>query len=269
MKENHQSTLKIEVKIIMNNKTLLSSKSTNLLFAKKINRLAAISLILCSSLAASFTPLEPSQARSISNNSDDIASAKPQLIAQSRKNFRQFLRDLAIRETGSRNTPSNIENRFGFLGKFQFGESLLADLGYYKASPNPIYKPWQSNSPSKNLWRNRWTGKRGISSKKDFLRNKNGVQEFAMAEALALNCKYINDALGRKSVNQYLGRRIKGVKVTTSGILAAAHLVGSQKAAKLLTNGEISADENRTSVLAYLKEFGGYQIPNRFAGSCK
>ncbi len=57
--------------------------------------------------------------------------------------------------------------------------------------------------------------------------------------------------------------------MTTSGILAAAHLNGAQAAADLLVNGKVSRDENGTSIVAYLKEFGGYQIPSRYAGSCK
>lgn len=239
--------------------------------SQKINKLAAAGLVVCSTLTTSFLTLEPSQARSISNNSGNITPAKTQLIAQSRGNLSQFLRKLAIRETGRKNPPSDIENRLGFIGKFQFGEALLVDLGYYKSSPNPIYKSWVSNNPSKNLWKNGWTGKRGISSKRDFLQNKNKVQEVAMGEALALNCKYLNSSLQQKgsSINKYLGRKKNGVTVTTSGILAAAHLNGAQAAADLLVNGKVSRDENGTSIVAYLKEFGGYQIPSRYAGSCK
>ena len=238
---------------------------------QKNNKLVTVALVVCSTLTTSFLIPQSSQARSTFNNSNNTAPAKTQLIAQSQGNLSQFLRKLAIRETGQPNPPSNIENQLGFIGKFQFGEALLVDLGYYNIEPNAIYRPWISNNPSKNLWKNRWTGKNGINSKRDFLQNKNKVQELAMVEALALNCKYLNSSLQQKgsSIDQYLGRRTNGVVVTTSGILAAAHLNGAQAAADLLVNGRVSSDENGTSILDYLKEFGGYQIPSRYAGSCR
>ncbi len=249
----------------------MNSLLTKKIFPQKINKLAVLGLVVCSTLTTSFVKPESSYGSSILSKSNDIVPVQPQLIAQSGRSFPHFLRRLAIRETGKPNPPSNIENRLGFIGKFQFGEAKLVDLKYYRSSPNPIYRPWISSNPSRNLWKNRWTGKREINSKSDFLRNKNGVQEYAMAEALALDCRYINSALQGRSVKQYLGRRINGVRVTTSGVLAAAHLTGAQATAKLLlSNGRnASRDENGTSNLTYLKEFAGYQIPAPYAGSCR
>ncbi|MBE9215090.1 hypothetical protein IQ247_20890 [Plectonema cf. radiosum LEGE 06105] len=53
----------------------------------------------------------------------------------------------------------------------------------------------------------------------------------------------------------------EGVVVTASGILAAAHLRGEGGVAKLLLNNQVSQDENGTSILAYMREFAGYQVP--------
>lgn len=248
----------------------MTSRQATKSLPQKINKLTTVGLVIGSAVITSFLAAESSQARSVFNTSNDIAPVKTQLIAQS-QSFEQFLTDLAIRETGNPNPPSNIENQLGFIGKFQFGEALLVDLGYYESGPNPIYRPWISNTPDRNLWLNSWTGKNGINSKADFLANNNNVQETAMGEALALNCQYLNNSLQQqgKSVNQYLGSTVNGVTVTTSGILAAAHLVGAQAAANLLLTGQTSTDENGTSVLAYLEEFGGYEIPSQYAGSCK
>lgn len=258
-------------------------KHTPKSFSQKISKLAVIGVAFSATISTSFLVFKPSPAYSVFNQKNDNAIAswttskdsitpvQTQLIAQSRRNFSQFLFKLAQRETGRRNPPSNIKNRLGFIGKYQFGEALLIDLGYYKSGPHPYYRPWISNNPAKNLWKNKWTGKNGIRSKRDFLANKNNIQNVAMAEALRLNCRYLNSALQKKgrSTKQYLGRRVNGVVVTTSGILAASHLNGAQAAAGLLTNGKISRDENGTSIVAYLREFGGYRIPNRYAGNCQ
>ncbi|RUM59563.1 MAG: LysM domain-containing protein, partial [Persephonella sp.] len=46
-----------------------------------------------------------------------------------KKNYKDFLRALGYRESGGR---YNIENSYGYLGKYQMGESALKDAGYYR-----------------------------------------------------------------------------------------------------------------------------------------
>ena len=41
----------------------------------------------------------------------------------------EFLTALFASEGGVR---SDVENKFGYIGKYQFGEDALFDLGYYK-----------------------------------------------------------------------------------------------------------------------------------------
>lgn len=175
----------------------------------------------------------------------------------SRNNFQDMLLALGRRETGQPNPPYNIENQLGFIGKYQFGEALLIDLGYYQA--NFYY----GNGASRNEWQGAWTGKNGVNSKQDFLNNQNNVQETAIQEAFALNLSRINSQLGQDglSVRQFIGQQRGGVVITISGILAAAHLRGEGGVVQLLRYNQVSQDENGTSILTYLSEFGGFQTP--------
>ena len=175
-------------------------------------------------------------------------------IAQT-KSWEQFKQDLGQRETGDPNLPYNIENTLGFIGKYQFGEALLIDLRYYQAD---VYYNGGSNGVQKNNWQGTWRGKNGINSKEDFLNNNNNVQEIAIEEAFNLFWGRITNEL---SIGDYLGGSVEGVTITCSGILAAAHLRGEYGVINLLRNGYVTRDEYNTSILAYLKEFQGYQTP--------
>lgn len=174
------------------------------------------------------------------------------------KSYKNFLLVLAQRETGQQNPPHNIENQLGFIGKYQFGEALLKDLGYYD-TPNPYIGG--GNGVDKNYWRGTWRGKDAINSKQDFLNNKNNVQEKAIREAFRYKWGLIKNQLNGRSIKEFIGQRRGNVIITTSGILAAAHLCGEGGVTKLLLNNQVSQDENGTSILVYLREFGGFQTP--------
>lgn len=182
--------------------------------------------------------------------------SQPNSVA-SRGNLEDLLLALGRRETGQENPPYNIENQLGFIGKYQFGEALLIDLGYYRA--NFYY----GNGASRNEWQGTWTGKNGVNSKQDFLNNQKNVQETAIREAFELNLKRINSQLEQNglSLRQYIGQQRGGVVITISGILAAAHLRGEGGVIQLLRYNQVSQDENGTSILTYLREFAGFQTP--------
>ena len=175
-------------------------------------------------------------------------------IAQT-KSWSDFKWKLGQRETGESNPPYNIENSLGFIGKYQFGEALLIDLGYYQAE---VFYNGGENGVDKNYWEGTWTGKEGINSKEDFLNNNNNVQEIAIEEALDLFWNRITDKI---SLENYLGDSIEGVPITCSGILAAAHLRGEDGVINLLRDGYVTRDEYNTSILEYLDEFQGYETP--------
>lgn len=188
---------------------------------------------------------------------------------QTKGDFKALLEALGELESG---LPSGnpgqyqVENTLGFIGKYQFGEALLIDLGYYQAD---VYYTNNPNGPDRNYWRGTWTGKDGIYSKSDFL-NSPQVQELAIRQAFKLNLERINRILaGRgKSLNNYLGQsktfvdrgQSKTISISVSGILAAAHLRGPYGVANLLVENQVSYDEYGTSILRYLDEYSNYTV---------
>ncbi|RZN81433.1 MAG: peptidoglycan-binding protein LysM [Winogradskyella sp.] len=113
-------------------------------------------------------------------------------------------------------------NTFGYLGKYQFGKETLKMIGIY----NPIY----------------------------FL-NTPELQE----KAFIANAKR-NKWILRKDISRFVGKRIAGVEITESGILAAAHLAGAGSVKKFLRSygSNNFADGYGTTVRYYMKRFAGY-----------
>ncbi|WP_250122732.1 hypothetical protein [Chroococcidiopsis sp. CCMEE 29] len=182
----------------------------------------------------------------------------------SKGSFLDLLEALGVSASGLPKGDLNqyqVENVLGFIGKYQFGESLLIDLGYYKAT---IY---YGHGATKNYWQGIWTRKNGIDSKSKFLHSPD-IQEEAIREAFALNWKLIDETLNGQgtSIDNYLGQQkifddrgvSKTITITLSGILAGAHLRGPYGVANLLLRNRGSHDEFSTSILRYIDEYGGY-----------
>ena len=157
----------------------------------------------------------------------------------------------------------HVHNTIGFLGKYQFGEPLLIDLGYYTPAASGFY-----GSTATNEWKGTWTGKNGVHSKEDFMSE---VQELAIREAFAMNMGVIDTYLSQagKTLDDFLGNEFTYTQngaentavVTMSGILASAHLQGPGGVAQLLLNGTVSHDEYGTNILSYMDKFGGFNNP--------
>ncbi|MFD1162485.1 peptidoglycan-binding protein LysM [Hwangdonia seohaensis] len=113
-------------------------------------------------------------------------------------------------------------NTFGYLGKYQFGASTLKLIGI--------------DNPAK------------------FLKNP-ALQEKAFIANAARN-KWIL----RRDIKNFVGKRINGVVVTESGILAAAHLAGPGSVKKYLRSYGLDnfTDGYGTTVQYYMKRFSGY-----------
>ncbi|NBL64448.1 peptidoglycan-binding protein LysM [Flavobacterium sp. NST-5] len=122
-------------------------------------------------------------------------------------------------------------NPFGYMGKYQFGMSALRSIG--------------------------------VSSKKDFLNNPR-LQENAFKALLS-----INKAQLAYEIEKYDGKIINGVKITESGILAAAHLGGAGSVKSYLrSNGRKKfRDGFGTSMSSYLKKFEGYDTSHIIANA--
>lgn len=113
-------------------------------------------------------------------------------------------------------------NTLGYLGKYQFGKSTLKRFHIYDTT--------------------------------EFLKDAE-LQEDAFIALCSVN-KWIL----KRDIKRSVGKRINGIKITESGILAAAHLAGAGSVKKYLrSNGEEGfTDAYGTSIEYYLKKFAGY-----------
>ncbi len=80
-------------------------------------------------------------------------------------------------------------------------------------------------------------------------------------KAFVALCK-VNKWILRKDIKRSAGKTINGIKITESGILAAAHLSGAGNVKKFLrSNGSIRfSDAYGASIQSYLKKFSGYNV---------
>jgi Ca2+-binding RTX toxin-like protein len=174
--------------------------------------------------------------------------------------FQAMLDELGAFESGKpKGDPQQYqsENQFGFMGKYQFGEPLLIDLGYYQADTTPSTNDWQDAA---------WTGKDGITSKDSF-KNSPQVQETVIRAAFVHNAIRIEAELQKagKSALDYLGQVKtfsdgKTIEISISGLLAGAHLSGPGGVAALLLNDVVSVDANGTPITQYVDTYGGYAV---------
>ena len=113
-------------------------------------------------------------------------------------------------------------NTLGYLGKYQFGKSTLHRLKIYNTN--------------------------------DFLKNPK-LQEEAFIALCSLN-KWIL----KRDIKRSVGSTINGIKITESGILAAAHLAGAGNVKIYLrSNGsKVFVDAYGSDVEYYMRLFSGY-----------
>ena len=111
----------------------------------------------------------------------------------------RFLNDIGFRESGNR---YDITNKWGYMGKYQFGKSTLKGLGF-KVSKN------------------------------EFLNNPK-LQEEAMMALLLHNKEKL-----QKYIDVFDGQTVNGMYISESGILAAAHLGGQGSVKRYFRNGKV------------------------------
>ncbi len=175
--------------------------------------------------------------------------------------YQDYFDTLGFRESSS--IPGSAqnyetENSFGFIGKYQFGEAALFDLGYYGLD-NSDSNLFQNN------WAGNWSGKYGINSKQDYF-NNGSVQETIINswhDILWGRIKFLG-------LDKYEGQILNGHQITISGMLAASHLIGAGSTSSdvaglkgyLLSGAVFSpADGNGTSANEYMTLFEGFQTP--------
>jgi len=113
-------------------------------------------------------------------------------------------------------------NTLGYLGKYQFGKNTLKLIGIYNTSTFLNSPELQEKAFIANTERNKW--------------------------------------VLRRDIKRFVGKRIDGVLITESGILAAAHLAGPGSVKKYLRSyGAIGfADAYGTTIRNYMRKFSGY-----------
>ena len=128
----------------------------------------------------------------------------------------------------SDNTP-NVVNKFGMMGKYQFDPRTVKVLGFRV-------------------------------SKNQFLRNPQ------LQDSVMVSYMRANNSLLDRIIENYEGRKFKGIKITRSGVLAAAHLAGAGNVKKYFTDGDMHGrtDANGTSIRDYLQEFNKYKLRETF-----
>lgn len=132
----------------------------------------------------------------------------------------------------SRGDYSSV-NTLGYLGKYQFGKGTLKLIGIDDTETFLNNPEQQEKAFIANLERNKW--------------------------------------ILRRDIKNFVGRKVNGILITESGILAAAHLAGPGSVKKYLRSygSENFADAFGTTIEYYIKKFSGYDTsfikPNRKA----
>ncbi len=138
---------------------------------------------------------------------------------------------LFLKHLGYSESSNNYEahNSYGYMGKYQFGYAALSDIG----RPHITYNLFVRNP--------------GIWCPDD--------QELAMREYLEYNTRILAQV-----IRDYDGQYHRGIYITKSGILAAAHLAGAQGVRNWFNFGYNARDAFGTTIVDYMTRFSGYDF---------
>ncbi len=156
----------------------------------------------------------------IAPNFNEIDDDSAFLSPKLGKSYIGFKEAVAFKESRG---DYGVVNQFGYMGKYQFGKGTLDLIGVK-------------------------------ISRSEFLSNPE-LQEKAFYAYLSRN-KWVL----RRDIKWFVGKRMNGIEVTESGILAAAHLAGPNAVKRYLRSGGVEgfADAFGTTIRYYMKRFGGY-----------
>lgn len=163
-----------------------------------------------------------SNSTSITTSDSELKSPLDSIVPEisEHKSHSKFLSALGHYESGNN---YEVVNKWGYLGKYQFSPSTLKSLGYEITQEEFLSSP--------------------------------EVQEAAMYSLLKANKRSL-----RRFIKKYEGKTIHGVKVTESGVLAAAHLGGAGNVKNWFRSGEDFKDRLGTSITHYMKTFSDYSL---------
>jgi hypothetical protein len=175
--------------------------------------------------------LSPTQAIAIPHVTPVVT--KPEIVKKKKivpKSFDHFLLSLAHRESGNN---WKVYNKYGFMGKYQIGKMALEDIGITNVHYDDFKECPEVTFPEE-------------------------LQDSAMLLLVKKNKMYV-----RRAIRMYSDSIVNGHKITESGIIAAAHLVGSGSTNKWFRDsGKVDIkDGNGVSITHYIELFAGYDIP--------
>ena len=143
-------------------------------------------------------------------------------LTSEKSDLELFMDAVAHRESGNNHL---IVNQYGMMGKYQFSKTTLRTL---RRDLTPTV----------------------------FLNNT-----YTQDTVMVLNLKMNNEVLN-SFIIKYNGKIFKGVKITRSGVLAAAHLGGAGSVISWFRNSSQQGlvDANGTSIRSYMVTFADYRI---------
>jgi len=117
-----------------------------------------------------------------------------------------------------------VINTLGYMGKYQFGSGTLKLMGVYNTKQFIGNAKLQEQVFDLNVARNKW--------------------------------------ILRRDIKRFVGKRINGVVISESGMIAAAHLAGAGNVKKYLRSyGKMDfSDAYGSTVAYYMKRFSGFDI---------
>ncbi|CAN2047834.1 hypothetical protein GMMP1_510007 [Candidatus Magnetomoraceae bacterium gMMP-1] len=136
-----------------------------------------------------------------------------------------FLYKIAEKESSNNHLAYN---KYGYMGKYQFGKVALMDIGINFINIKNFKKVWTEKQ-----------------------------QDSAMMKLLKLNKKRL-----QREIKKYVGKEMNGIIITESGLLAASHIAGAEGVKRFLkTSGKYNPkDKLGTKLTDYLKLFSNYNI---------
>lgn len=161
--------------------------------------------------------------------------------------YYDFLIVLGHNESGNN---YSFESSLGYLGRYQFGEEALQAVGFYKG-----------DNTSSIDFIGSWTAIAatfGVFTAADFLASPAAQDTAGAAWFVRIGADLDSLGLGR-----FDGQAAGGITITTSGLLAGAHLVGVWALKDFLESGGAidTKDGYGTPVSQYVQRFGGFDTP--------
>lgn len=153
--------------------------------------------------------------------------------------YKEFVDALGKRESDN---DYKCVNKFGFVGRWQFGKPRLYDMGISLDGWHPSSRP-----------------KLKVVTQREFL-NDPKLQDAIMLKHVKAWLSVI-----RRKYKSYEGKTIADIYITESGMVAGLHLKGEGSAKypglrQFLETGTNNVDGLGTGITEYISKFGGYDL---------